>query len=153
MYFCVKPGKTHHHTSKIYFVLRNHVRFSSIIISTFSTIQSHGKLVDALPFSSACLAAAACLVLRSVNALSESALGILSKEEKSKSLPNKANSILLLGSDVMNSKESTHSNYTTAFWLWFQRVGWNSTRGDADYRTQCKSYGNRPLITVKPRSL
>lgn len=67
-------------------------------------MQSHNKQADWLPFFCACLVAADCLVLMSVNTLSESALGILSKEmEKSKSLQNKANSLSLLGSAEMNS--------------------------------------------------
>ena len=49
-------------------------------------IQHHKKSweyhADRLPFSCACLAAASCLVLMSVNALSERALGILSREER-----------------------------------------------------------------------
>lgn len=54
------------------------------IISTFSTIQSNDRHDDGLPFFCACLAAAAaaCFVFMSVNAFSESALGILSKEER-----------------------------------------------------------------------
>lgn len=78
--------------------VRKHADTSSKIFSTFSTIQSHDKHVDWLPFFCACLAVAACLVLRSVKALSDSALGILSKEKKrSKSLPKKANSSLWMG--------------------------------------------------------